>query len=206
MFVHLMSGTLAINIMLLVPAFRAMDNALAESSHTLGASRFTTLRRMIAPSLLPTIGLVTLLGLVRGVDAFEAVLVVGAREQIDVLGRLRRRCQRPPALRQRSRTRDDHGGRADSFHRAATVNIQPTKLQRSKRSPTADTSVGSLEVDHVRSDSRTTVPDRPSARGAWREGQPVAMHIAPQRLQVWPNPTAMESAIEVIEQPLAKAA
>ena len=81
-----MSGTLAINIMLLVPAFRAMDNALAESSHTLGASRFTTLRRVIAPSLLPTIGLVTLLGLVRGVDAFEAVLVVGAREQIDVLG------------------------------------------------------------------------------------------------------------------------
>jgi len=81
-----MSGTLAINIMLLVPAFRAMDNALAESSHTLGGSRFTTLRRVIAPSLLPTIGLVTLLGLVRGVDAFEAVLVVGAREQIDVLG------------------------------------------------------------------------------------------------------------------------
>ena len=81
-----MSGTLAINIMLLVPAFRAMDNALAESSHTLGGSRFTTLRRVIAPSLLPTIGLVTLLGLVRGVDAFEADLVVGAREQIDVLG------------------------------------------------------------------------------------------------------------------------
>jgi ABC-type Fe3+ transport system permease subunit len=85
-FVHLMSGTLAINIMLLVPAFRAMDNALAESSHTLGASRFTTLRRVIIPSLLPTIGLVTLLSLVRGVDAFEADLVVGAREQIDVLG------------------------------------------------------------------------------------------------------------------------
>ena len=70
-FVHLMSGTLAINIMLLVPAVRAMDNALAESSHTLGASRFTTLRRVIVPSLLPTIGVVTLLGLVRGVDAFE---------------------------------------------------------------------------------------------------------------------------------------
>jgi hypothetical protein len=32
------------------------------------------------------------------------------------------------------------------------------------------------------------------------------MHIAPQRLHVWPDPTAMESAIEVIEQPLAKAA
>ena len=40
----------------------------------------------------------------------------------------------------------------------------------------------------------------------WREGQSVAMHIAPQRLHVWPDPTAMESAIEVIERPLAKAA
>jgi iron(III) transport system permease protein len=83
-FVNLMTGTLAITVMLLVPAFRKMDASLAEVSQSLGASSFRTLWRVAVPSLLPAVIIVTLLGLIRSLDAFEVEWVLGAKDQIDV--------------------------------------------------------------------------------------------------------------------------
>ena len=83
-FVHLMTGTLAIKIMLLTPAFRNMDASLEEASRTLGAGTITTLWRIIVPVMLPAIVVVTLLGTIRSLEAFEIELVLGVFDEIDV--------------------------------------------------------------------------------------------------------------------------
>jgi iron(III) transport system permease protein len=83
-FVNLMTGTLAITVMLLTPAFRKIDASREEASHTLGASTFTTLWRVVVPNILPAIIVVTLLGMIRSLEAFEVEWVLGARDQIDI--------------------------------------------------------------------------------------------------------------------------
>ena len=83
-FVNLMTGTLAITVMLLTPAFRKMDASLEEASHTLGASTLTTLWRVVVPNILPAIIVATLLGMIRSLEAFEVEWVLGVRDQIDV--------------------------------------------------------------------------------------------------------------------------
>ena len=97
-FTHLVTGTLAVKVMLLTPAFRNMDAALEEAAHTLGSSTLGTLLRIVIPVMAPAILIVLLLGTIRSIEAFEIELVLGAPRQIDVYSTLiyRQVFQEPP--------------------------------------------------------------------------------------------------------------
>ena len=86
--VHLMTGTVAVQVMLLTPAFRGLNASLEEASLSLGAGPITTLRRVIVPALLPVIVVVTLVGIIRSMDAFEIELVLGIPDNINVYSTL----------------------------------------------------------------------------------------------------------------------
>ena len=75
--VHLTATTIGIRVMLLTPAFRNMDASLEESSRVVGAGPLTTLRRIIVPIMMPSILVVTILGLIRSLEAFEIELILG---------------------------------------------------------------------------------------------------------------------------------
>jgi iron(III) transport system permease protein len=81
---HLLSGTVAVQVMLLAPAFRNLDSSLEEASQTSGASALGTLIRIVVPVLAPAILVVTLLGAIRGMEAFETELVLGGPINLDV--------------------------------------------------------------------------------------------------------------------------
>ena len=87
-FVHLASGTLAIKVMLLTPAFRNMDAALEEASRASGASTPGTLFRVVVPIMAPVIFVVFLMGTIRAMEAFETELILGAPAKIDVYSTL----------------------------------------------------------------------------------------------------------------------
>ncbi|WP_103104231.1 ABC transporter permease [Brevibacillus reuszeri] len=82
--VHLMTGTIAVKVMLLTPAFRNMDSSLEEASRVHGASNFTTLVRIVAPVMAPAILVVTVLGIIRSLEAFEVELILGAPTNLEV--------------------------------------------------------------------------------------------------------------------------
>ncbi len=87
-FAHLASGTLAIKVMLLTPAFRNMDAALEEASRASGASTPGTLFRVVVPIMAPVIFVVFLMGTIRAMEAFETELILGAPAKIDVYSTL----------------------------------------------------------------------------------------------------------------------
>lgn len=87
-FTHLASGTLAIKIMLLTPAFRNMDSSLEEASRASGASTIGTLFRVVVPIMAPVIFVVFLMGTIRAMEAFEIELILGAPAKIDVYSTL----------------------------------------------------------------------------------------------------------------------
>ncbi|HEY4134666.1 MAG TPA: iron ABC transporter permease [Alphaproteobacteria bacterium] len=87
-FTHLATGTLAIKVMLLTPAFRNMDSSLEEASRASGASTLGTLWRVVIPIMAPTIFVVFLMGTIRAMEAFEIELILGAPKQIDVYSTL----------------------------------------------------------------------------------------------------------------------
>ena len=82
--VHVMTATLAIKVFLLVPAFRNMDAAFEDAARTCGASVWKTLLHIVVPIMLPTIIVVTVLGLIRSLQAFEVELILGSPAKIDV--------------------------------------------------------------------------------------------------------------------------
>jgi iron(III) transport system permease protein len=81
---HLLSGSIAIKVMLLTPAFRNLDASLEEASLASGASAIGTLLRVVVPLLAPAIMVVTILSTIRALEAFETELILGAPAQIDV--------------------------------------------------------------------------------------------------------------------------
>ena len=81
---HLLSGTIAVQVMLLIPAFRNMDSSLEEASRVSGASMKTALKSIVVPVLAPAILVVALLGTIRGMEAFETELVLGGPINLDV--------------------------------------------------------------------------------------------------------------------------
>jgi iron(III) transport system permease protein len=81
---HLLSGTIAVQVMLLTPAFRNLDSSLEEASRTTGATTIGTLVRIVVPILAPAIFVVALLGAIRGMEAFETELVLGGPINLDV--------------------------------------------------------------------------------------------------------------------------
>jgi iron(III) transport system permease protein len=86
--VHLVTGTIPLKVMLLTPAFRNMDATLEEASRAAGASTWGTLRRVVLPIITPTIVVVLLLGTIRSFEAFEIELVLGYEANIDVYSTL----------------------------------------------------------------------------------------------------------------------
>jgi iron(III) transport system permease protein len=86
--VHLVTGTIPLKVMLLTPAFRNLDATLEEASRAAGASTWQTLRRIVLPIITPTILVVLLLGTIRSFEAFEIELVLGYEANIDVYSTL----------------------------------------------------------------------------------------------------------------------
>jgi iron(III) transport system permease protein len=86
--VHLVTGTIPLKVMLLTPAFRNMDATLEEASQAAGAGPWTTFRRVVLPIMTPTVVLVLLLGTIRSFEAFEIELVLGYEANIDVYSTL----------------------------------------------------------------------------------------------------------------------
>jgi iron(III) transport system permease protein len=86
--VHLMTGTLPVKVMLLTPAFRNLDAALEEAARAAGSSALHSLIRVVVPLLAPTILVVLVLGTIRSLEAFEIELVLGSPGGIDVYSTL----------------------------------------------------------------------------------------------------------------------
>jgi iron(III) transport system permease protein len=86
--VHLVTGTIPLKVMLLTPAFRNMDATLEEAARAAGASTWRTLTRVVLPIVTPTILVVLLLGTIRSFEAFEIELVLGYEANIDVYSTL----------------------------------------------------------------------------------------------------------------------
>jgi iron(III) transport system permease protein len=74
---HLTTSTIAVEVMLLTPAFRNMDATLEEASLVSGAGVIRTLRRIVIPLMTPIVGVVLLLGIVHSLQAFELELILG---------------------------------------------------------------------------------------------------------------------------------
>jgi iron(III) transport system permease protein len=74
---HLTTSTIAVEVMLLTPAFRNMDATLEEASLVSGAGVVRTITRIVVPLLTPIVGVVLLLGIVHSLQAFELELVLG---------------------------------------------------------------------------------------------------------------------------------
>jgi iron(III) transport system permease protein len=81
---HLLSGAIAIKVMLLTPAFRNLDASLEEASLASGASSMATLFRVVVPLVAPALLVITILSTIRAMEAFETELILGAPAQLDV--------------------------------------------------------------------------------------------------------------------------
>jgi len=75
--VHLTTSTIAVEVMLLTPAFRNMDATLEEASLVSGAGVLGTIKKIVVPLMTPIVGVVLLLGIVHSLQAFELELVLG---------------------------------------------------------------------------------------------------------------------------------
>jgi iron(III) transport system permease protein len=75
---HLGAYTTAVKVMLLTPAFRNMDSALEEASRVSGAGRMGTLLRITLPAMAPALLVVLVIAMMRGMQAFEIELILGA--------------------------------------------------------------------------------------------------------------------------------
>ena len=74
---HLTTSTIAVEVMLLTPAFRNMDATLEEASLVSGAGVIQTIRRIVVPMMTPIVSVVLLLGIVHSLQAFELELILG---------------------------------------------------------------------------------------------------------------------------------
>lgn len=76
-FIHLVTHSIAVKVMLLTPAFRNLDNAIEEASRVCGATTFKTIFRIVLPILTPALLVVLLMSIIRGLETFEVELVLG---------------------------------------------------------------------------------------------------------------------------------
>jgi iron(III) transport system permease protein len=83
---HLVTSTVAIKVMLFTPAFANVDASMEEASTVSGASIARTLRRVTVPLLTPTLATVMVLALVRAFQAVEIELVLGLPVNYFVFG------------------------------------------------------------------------------------------------------------------------
>jgi iron(III) transport system permease protein len=83
-FLHLVTHTIAVKVMLLTPAFRNLDSALEEASRVHGATNFRTLMKVVFPIMWPIILVVSILSIIRGLESFEIELILGGPAGIEV--------------------------------------------------------------------------------------------------------------------------
>lgn len=86
--VNLLSSALPVKIMLLAPAFRALDSSLEEAARTSGDTALGAFRRVTVPILMPTFLIVAVLGVIRSLEAFEVEVILGLPAGIEVLSSL----------------------------------------------------------------------------------------------------------------------
>ncbi len=75
--VHLVTGSLTVKVILLTPAFRNMNVSFEEASRVAGANTFTTALRITVPVMTPAILAVLLLGTMVSLQTFEVEQVLG---------------------------------------------------------------------------------------------------------------------------------
>lgn len=74
---HLMTGTIAIKVMLLTPVFRNMDATMEEASQVSGASGRRTFVRVFLPLMTPALLIAFLLATVYSMQTFELEAILG---------------------------------------------------------------------------------------------------------------------------------
>lgn len=84
--VHMGTGGIWFNVMLLTPLFRRLGATLEEAARVSGATTFETLRRVTIPVMSPMIFAVGVLGFIRGLEAFNTELLLGLPAGIYVYG------------------------------------------------------------------------------------------------------------------------
>ncbi|MDR7083288.1 iron(III) transport system permease protein [Arthrobacter ginsengisoli] len=120
--VQLLSSTLPIKVMLLTPLLRNLDSTYEEASRSTGASDLRTMWKITARLIAPTVLVTVVLGLIRGLEAFEVELILGLPARIDVISTMLYRTVRsnPP----------DYGGAAVIAVFALLVMIPVVLMQR----------------------------------------------------------------------------
>jgi iron(III) transport system permease protein len=83
---HLVTSTIAVKVMLFAPAFSNLDATMEEASTVSGAGVMRTLRSVVVPLLTPTLVTVMVLALVRAFQAVEIELVLGLPVNYFVFG------------------------------------------------------------------------------------------------------------------------
>lgn len=84
--VHLGTGGIWFNVMLLTPLFRSLGATLEEAARIAGANTFTTLWRITFPVLSPMILAIAVLSFIRALEAFNTELLLGLPANIFVYG------------------------------------------------------------------------------------------------------------------------
>ncbi|HEX6511355.1 MAG TPA: iron ABC transporter permease [Chloroflexota bacterium] len=83
---HLVTRSIPILVILMVPAFRRVGARLEEVSRMCGASRITTLARVTAPVLAPAIAPLAILSFLAGLQSLDIELIIGIPAGIFVYG------------------------------------------------------------------------------------------------------------------------
>jgi iron(III) transport system permease protein len=84
--VHLGTGGIWLNVMLLTPVFRRLGAGLEEAARVAGASTFTALLRITFPVLSPMIVAIAVLSFIKGLESFNVELLLGLPAGIYVYG------------------------------------------------------------------------------------------------------------------------
>ena len=83
-FIHVVTHSVAVKVMLLTPAFRNLDAAIEHASQICGATKIQTLFRIVLPVLTPALLTVLLMSIIRGLETFEVEMVLGAPIRFEV--------------------------------------------------------------------------------------------------------------------------
>jgi iron(III) transport system permease protein len=82
--VHITATTVPVMVLLLGPAFRALDPSMEESARMCGASRAAILRRIVMPLMYPSLMMAAIASFIRSLEAFEVELLLGMPANIRV--------------------------------------------------------------------------------------------------------------------------
>lgn len=84
---HLAFST-CVRVILLTPAFKALDATLEEAAQVAGSNALTTLRRVTVPVLLPAVLATTMLSFIKSLESMEIEIVLGVPARIYVFSTL----------------------------------------------------------------------------------------------------------------------